>query len=460
MKKKIKKNLLTDPVKPLLFKLALPVMISGLLRTSYSFVDMIFASRIGGLQVASVAFVAPLFIMIQALGVGLSNGGVSIIAKTLGEDNREKASSYASQLRYIILIFASLMMMIGIFFATAILRILGVTGDMLEQSSIYTQIRFFSIPLTLIIQLYMTLYKSQGKMAVTMYMAFLGVVVNTGLNALFVIVLDRGIGGLAYATLLTMIIQAVLIIIDYHRNAHDFDLTWISGKKIFDFQAWKDLFRVGMPLAFSQGSTSFGFLLVNSFIAPYGYQVVAAFAIGNQVNSLFFAPTAGVGQALTPLIAQNWGRKAMDRIKTAINTGMVFAVVFGFFGAVAIQIIIRPLGSFLAKGDEIIISHVLNYIRMMGWTLIAWSIFQSLSGIFNGFQKTKVTMGVNLLRLWGVRIPGLLAFRFLFLSFAEYGVWYTMFFSNVITALAALALFFVYIPKIISSGMEKREVYS
>lgn len=424
-------------------------MLSGLLRTSYSFVDMIFASRIGGLQVASVAFVAPLFIMIQALGVGLSTGGVSVIAKTLGEEKPEKASRYASQLRYIILFFALALMLIGIFLSDAILRLLGISGDMLQQSTIYTKIRFFSIPMTLIFQLYMAFYKSQGKMAMTMYLAFFGVVANAGLNALFILVLDGGIGGLAYATLVTMLLQVVLILVFYHSKIHDFDLFWVYKRKILDPIILKDLFKVGMPLAFSQASSQFGFLLINSFIAPYGYQVVAAFAIGNQVNSLFFAPTTGVGQALIPLIAQNWGKKAMDRIRTAISTGLVFAIVFGFIGAVCIQFIIEPVGTYLAKGDPDIIKHVLNYIRLMGWTLIAWSIFQSLSGIFNGFQKTNITMSITIMRLWALRIPGLLALRYVFTSIGEYGVWYTMFFSNVITALLALVLYFVYIPQLL-----------
>lgn len=442
-------DLLNDPVKPLIFRLAVPVMLSGLLRTSYSFVDMIFASRIGGLQVASVAFVAPLFIMIQALGVGLSSGGVSIIARTLGAGERGRTIRYASQLRNIIILFSLILMLTGIFLSDVILRILGVSGEMLQQSSIYTRIRFYSIPLTLIIQLYMSFYNSQGKMTVTMYMALFGVIANATLNAIFVLVFQWGIAGLANATLLTLFLQAVLIIWTYHMSRQDFRIQWIIDGKLLDFPVWKDLFTVGMPLAFSQVSSQFGFLLINSFIAPYGYQVVAAFAIGNQVNSLFFAPTTGVGQALIPLIAQNWGRMAMDRIKTAINTGMVFAFVFGFIGAVCIQFIIRPLGSYLAKGDEVIIVHVLNYIRLVGWTLMAWSIFQSLSGIFNGFQKTKITMGITVMRLWALRIPGLLVFRYLLPCFGEYGVWYTMFFSNVITALLALILYYVYIPRIL-----------
>ena len=450
-------DLLKDPVKPLIFKLALPVMMSGFLRTSYSFIDMIFASRLGGVQVASVAFVAPLFIMIQALGVGLSTGGVSVIARFLGEGDSKKASAYASQLRYIILLIALIISVIGLFFSDSFLRSLGVSGDLLQQSAVYTQIRFFSIPFSLLIQLYMTFYKSQGKMTITTKLAFFGVLGNTLLNWLFISVLNQGIGGLAYATLLTMILQTIAIVWDYHRGDHSFNLLWRAEKTLLNFKIWKKLFKVGLPLSFSHGSSQFGFLLINTFIVPYGYQVVAAFAIGNQVNSLFFAPTSGVGQALIPLIAQNWGKKSLNRIKEAINTGMVFALLFGIFGAIVIQFIILPLGAFLAKGDEVIISHVINYIRLMGWTLIAWSVFQSLSGIFNGFQKTNVTMSISILRLWGLRIPGLLMFRYLLPAFAEYGVWYTMFFSNVITALMALLLYFLYIPKKIFRSMEISE---
>ncbi|MDC7220580.1 MAG: MATE family efflux transporter [Spirochaetales bacterium] len=445
MKEKMNPDLLNDPINKLLVRLSLPVMLAGLLRTSYSFVDMLFASRLGGVQVASVAFVAPLFIIFQALGLGLSNGGVSIIAKLLGENNEKKASHYATQLRSLTLAITTLICILGLFISENILAILGLEGDMLRESAVYTQIRFYSIPFAIFVQLYMAYYKAQGKMAITTKIALMGVLGNTALNALFLFVFNKGIEGLAYATLITQAGQALYIYFRYQTEKHGFDLKWNFFSSKTDFKTWKELLTVGLPLSFSQASVQFGFLLINTFIVSYGYQVVAAFAIGNQVNSLFFSPTTGISQAFVPLIAQNWGQKSGSRIKETIRRGVIFTLSVGTVGAVCIQFIIRPLGTFLAKGDQVIITHTIHYVRLVGWTLIPWGLFTSLSGIFNGFQRTRMSMSINVIRLWGLRIPGLLLCSYVFTSLGEYGVWYTMFFSNVITALIAVVLYFIFV---------------
>ncbi|MDC7222222.1 MAG: MATE family efflux transporter, partial [Spirochaetales bacterium] len=395
MRKSKDPDLLKDPIKPLIVKLAIPIMLANFLRSTYGFTDMLFASRLGGVQVASVAFVAPLFIMLQALGMGLSTGGISIIAKLLGEGNKEKASFFAIQLRYITLLMAGIICILGIFLSDGVLKMLGLSGDMLHEAAVYTRIRFFSIPFTLMVQLYMTFYKAQGKMAIATKVALMGVVGNVLLNTLFLYGLNMKIEGLAYGTILTQILQAIYIYFHYHRHEQSYRLPRHFFHGPVDRAVWKELFRVGLPLAFSQASTQFGFLLINTVIVPYGYQVVAAFAIGNQVNSLFFSSTTGIGQALVPLIAQNWGQKDFGRIQKIIKNGTIFSLLFGLYGSICIQIIIGPLGSFLAKGDPVIIGHVINYVRLVGWTLIAWSIFQSLGGVFNGFQKTKMTMNIN-----------------------------------------------------------------
>lgn len=447
--KKRNSDLLTDSVNDLLIKLATPLMVSGLLRMSYSFIDMIFASRLGGVQVASVALVAPLFLLVESFGLGLSSGGVSIIAKALGEDDSSKAAAYASQLRILILLFALLVSIPGVLFSNSIVEIFSAERDLHQNATLYTKIRFLSIPFAMSIELYSALYKSQGKMSITMILAFLGILCNIVFNGLFIGILKMGIGGLAFATLITMFIQAVYVLYDYHKADHSFSIYWIGKERFLDRELCGRLFHVGLPLVFALGSAQLGYLLINIIIVPYGYQVMAAFAIGNQVNTLLFEPATGLSQAMVPLIAQNWGRRAMERIRDIINRSMSFAIIFGVAGALLIQLIIDPLGTFLSKGDEVIISHVLNYIRMMGWTLIAWCIFQSLSGIFDGFQKTTVTMTISIIRLWCLRIPGLLAFRYLLPTLEEYGVWYTMVLSNVITALLALLTYLIYIPKIL-----------
>jgi len=444
-----------DSIKSLIFKMTLPVMLAGFVTTSYGFIDMIFASRLGIVEVASIAFVTPLFMMLQALSMGVIRGGISIIATLLGQQDANQACAYATQLRFLIILLSLLFSIPGFFFVPHILNATGVSAELYVQSVTYSRILFLSIPVTLLFQLYGSFFKSQGKMKVISSISIFGVCCNALMNALFIYSADFKIDGLAYATLVTAFLQACIIIYLFKRDEQDVKVMWSTQPFYSKWLVWKKLLVVGMPLAISQASSQFGFLVLNIFIVQYGHQAVAAFAIGNRIHSLLFSPAKEIGNALVPLLAQNWGRGAIDRVKETIKLGIIFAVCFGVLAGIVIQVIKYPITHFLTQDDPLVYQHVINYVSLVGWTVIAWAIFHTLQGIFNSFQKTMFTLMINLFRLWGIRIPGTFMFFYFMPSVAEYGIWYTMFFSNALTVIFAIGYFMMTIPFMLQQATEK-----
>ncbi|MHA2936709.1 MATE family efflux transporter [Vibrio sp. RC27] len=448
-------DLHNEPIKDLIYKMTAPVMLAGFVTTSYGFVDMVFASRLGSVEVASVAFVTPLFVMLQALAVGVIRGGISIIATLLGQNKPEEATAYATQLRLLILFLSVVFVVPGTILLPAILGAVGISSELYQQSLIYSRILFLSIPLVLLFQLYMSFFKSQGKMKIVSKISILGVVCNAVMNAVFIYGFHYDIDGLAYATLVTYFIQLAIVIFLYQRENHEFKLEWSTSKTFSKLAIHKKLLKVGLPLSFSQASTHFGFLVLNIFIVQYGHQAVAAFAIGNRIHSLLFFPAKEIGAGLIPLLAQNWGRGAIDRVREAIKLGLIYSLIFGAFAAIVIQLIKYPIASFLTPDDPETYANVINYVSLVGWTVIAWSIFHTLQAIFDSFQKTMFSFAITIVRLWGLRIPGILMFYYFIPSVAEYGIWYTMFFSNSITLIFAIAYFMWVVPPMLKKEDEK-----
>jgi len=451
-------DLHNEPIKDLVFKLTLPIMLAGVVTTSYGFVDMIFASRLGIVEVASIAFVTPLFVMIKALTNGVIMGGISIIATLLGKKKQEEASAYATQLRFMVILLSILFALSGFFLLPKILNAVGISAALYTQSVIYAQILMVSIPISLMFQLYSSFFKSQGKMKVISLVSLIGVGCNAIFNALFIYQFELGIDGLAYATIVAAVVQMLIVIVLYCKDQHEVQPDWHVSPHYSVGKIWKRLLVVGLPLSFSQASTHFGFLLLNVFIVQYGHQAVAAFAIGNRIHSLLFSPAKEIGNGLVPLLAQNWGRGAIHRVKEAIKLGLLFAISFGVFAGVIIQLIKYPIAHFLTKDDPIVYQHVINYVSLVGWSVIAWAIFHTLQGIFNSFQKTMFTFIINLFRLWGIRIPGILLFYYFAPSVAEYGIWYTMFFSNALTVIFALGYFVAIIPGMLNNTKRTKKV--
>jgi len=388
--------------------------------------------------------------MLQALASGVIRGGVSIIATLLGQKEQDQASAYATQLRVLILLLSVLFSIPGMMILPRILEASGVSIALYQQSLIYSEILFLSIPVVLLFQLYVSFFRSQGKMKIISTISVFGVLANAILNTLFLYLFEFAIDGLAYATLLTAALQVVTILWLYHKEKHEFTLGWRISAGFSRFTISKKLLQVGLPLSLSQASTHFGFLVLNIFIVQYGHQAVAAFAIGNRINSLLFTPAKEISSGLIPLLAQNWGRGAILRVKETIRLGLIYTLLFGIVAALVIQVIKYPIARFLTMDDPETYQHVINYVGLVGWTAIAWAIFHTLQGIFISFQKTLFSLLVDIVRLWGIRIPGILLFYYFVPSITEYGIWYTMFFSNVLTVLFAFAYFMKVIPPMLS----------
>ena len=448
-------DLHNDPIKSLIYKMTIPMMLAGVVTTSYGFIDMIFASRLGSVEVASIAFVTPLFIMLQAFATGVINGGVSIIATFLGEQDNKQASAYATQLRLLIMSLSVIFAVPGVFILPSLLEAVGVSEALYTQSLIYSRILFLTIPITLFFQLYSSFFKSQGKMKVISLISIFGVLCNTVLNAVYIYLFDFGIDGLAYATLVTLLLQVLIIVFLYSKQNHEFTIGWKVSPEYSKAEIWKKLLRVGLPLSFSQASTHFGFMVLNIFIVQFGHQAVAAFAIGNRINSLLFSPAKEIATGLVPLLAQNWGRGSINRVKEIIRFGLIYSLLFGIFAAIVIQLIKYPIARFLTNDDISTYQHVIDYVGLVGWTVIAWAIFHTMQGIVNSFQKTTFTLIINMVRLWGLRIPGIILFYYFVPSLAEYGIWYTMFLSNTITLLFAIVYFIKIVPPMINKQQEK-----
>jgi putative MATE family efflux protein len=460
IKMKPKVDLHNEPIKDLIFKMTVPVMLAGFVTTSYGFIDMIFASRLGSVEVASIAFVTPLFVMLQAFAAGIIRGGISIIATLLGQNEHDEASAYATQLRLMIVALSAIFVVPGFLLLPMILEAIGVSSDLYTQSLIYSRILFLSIPVTLMFQLYISFFKSQGKMKIISKISIFAVVCNAVFNAVFIYGFKFEIDGLAYATLLTSFIQLLIVVLLYRKENHEFTIGWISSNQYSNLFIYKKLLTVGLPLSFSQASTHFGFLVLNIFIVQFGHQAVAAFAIGNRIHSLLFFPAKEIGTGLIPLLAQNWGRGAIGRVRETIKLGLIYSLAVGVIAAIIIQVIKYPITSFLTQDDPETYQNVINYVGLVGWTVIAWSIFHTYQAIFDSFQKTMFSFAITIVRLWGLRIPGILLFYHFAPSLAEYGIWYTMFFSNTITLVFAMIYFMLVVPPMLQKQDDLKRAVS
>jgi Na+-driven multidrug efflux pump len=161
---------------------------------------------------------------------------------------------------------------------------------------------------------------------------------------------------------------------------------------------------------------------------------MAAYGIGNKVNSLITLPSNGVGSAVATIVGQNVGANQYDRAKEGYKLSMKISIAFLFIGGMILSrmpISTAIVGIF--SSDSEVVAMAADFLSIMAFWCWTNGIYNSTSGLFQGTGHTEVTMVIDATRLW--------IFRFLTLFICEVifkmgvrSIWYCVVVSNGISA--------------------------
>jgi Na+-driven multidrug efflux pump len=198
-----------------------------------------------------------------------------------------------------------------------------------------------------------------------------------------------------------------------------------------------------------QAIQALGFVIINSFILNYGPAVSAAFYIGNRINSLVMFPVSSVSSILAIYIAQNVGAKNIERAKASFRTCMVIAITLMTSGALLIIPFRMTLVSIFNNNDPLTIQYAAEYTLFLHLGLPLMGIFQTYLSTFQGSGDTKYSFVLAIIRLWVLRIPMVLGFKY-FTDLGPLGVWYAMLISNILIVFVGAFLYskVQFLPKI------------
>lgn len=206
-----------------------------------------------------------------------------------------------------------------------------------------------------------------------------------------------------------------------------------------EFTYIKKLTELGLPASIGQATIAIGFVVLNSFVNTYGELTLAAFGIGNRINSLIVMPVMGIGGAVSSIVGQNIGNDDIKRIKECVFKSSVLGAAFSVAGTVILLIWGNSLIRFFSTNKDII--YLGNeYLKYISLSLIGLAILPIITGALQGAGQTKKAMYLNMSRLWIFRLPALLILPF-FIGKTEKVIWYAMFGSNIIAMLIAIYVY-------------------
>lgn len=385
---------------------ALPTTIMMIVMSFYTIVDGIFVSRyISTNALSSVNIVFPIIMIFIGVAVMLATGSNAIIARQLGEGHDDQARETFSMILVISGIIGIFLAVIGNMFIEPLVRALGASDILLEDSILYLRIQLLSCSALIIQILFQTYFVTEGKPGIGLFLTILAGITNIILDYVFIVLFQMGVTGASLATSIGALIPSVFGLIYFTVSRKTL---WLVR---FRFSR-KDLIQTccnGSSEMVTNLSTGIITFLCNLLMMKFaGEDGVAAITIIQYSQFFMNALTLGFSQGVSPVISFNYGSKNTRQIHQVYRYSMIFILLasVAVFGAAQLS------GGILIE----IFSHPgTNVYRLArhGFTIFSFSflfagVSTMASALFTAFGDGKTSAVISFVRTLGLIVISLM----------------------------------------------------
>ena len=436
----------TMPVRPLLLRMAWPMMLSMLIQALYNLVDSMFVSRLSGeaFQALSLAYPVQMFMVAVCVGAGV--GLNALLSKRLGQGDRTEAQTVALNGIFLYLLCYLLFLSFALFFARPFMAFFTADSVILSSGRTYlTLVTGVSVGMTMQFATERILLAC-GDPVGPMVIQGVGAVVNLILDPLLIFgpgpFPALGVAGAAAATVmgqLTGMSVGLLLL----RRLRRLPLSPRGFRPRADILF--ELCRIGVPAAAMQSLSASMTLGLNKIMALYDPSAVFILGAYFKLQTFLIMPVAGLTNGLTPLVAYNYGARSRARILALTRFALTLGAAIMAVGALLLLLIPGPLLG-LFGADQTVLHAGVPALRQIAAGLVFAGLSTVLCAVFQALGAALTSLTVSLLRQILLILPaayllGLLSPRLMWLSFSL---------SEVLACLAALALFRILVRKKLS----------
>ena len=374
----------TLPIPKLLIQQAIPASIGILVMSLNILIDTIFVGQwIGSNAIAAINVVLPVSFFIAALGMSIGIGGASIISRSLGEKNLEKAEQTFGNQISLTLALTTFVVIFGLIYVDQIIPIFGGKGSLFDLAKTYYVIVMYGVPVLAFCMMSNNSIRAEGKPKNAMYAMLLPSVSNLILDYVFIKGFDWGMMGAAWATTLSYGVCASYIIYFF-----------LSGKSSLkpDIQAFipkiglvQEIASLGSVTLVRQAMVSITVLLVNNILFTLGGESsITVYAIISRMLMFATFPIFGITQGFLPIAGFNYGAQNWQRVRKSINISITYSSVMASLIFVAIFLFSDAIPSIFSKDisvsdqTSVALRYVFMALPVIGIQLIGAAYFQAI----------------------------------------------------------------------------------
>lgn len=347
----------TEPIGKLMLSMGIPMILSMVLQAVYNIVDSAFVSNMkengeAALNALTLAF--PVQMLMVAVGIGTGVGTNALLAKSLGQGNKEKASKVAGNAMTLGAVIYAVFLLFGIF---GVRFYIGTqtSNPLIEEMAVEYLTICCIVSLGIVFfSIFEKLLQATGRSQFSTIAQVAGAVTNIILDPILIYgwcgLPEFGVKGAAYATVIGQIVSMVTALV-FHLK---FNKEITNGLKYMKLEGKivKEIYAIGLPAIISQALMSFMTYGLNIILGSISEAAVTAYGLYYKVQQFVLFAAFGLRDAITPIVSFNHGMRSKSRVKEGIKYGMGYTLAIMFIGMALIEIFAVPFAALFGLSGE------------------------------------------------------------------------------------------------------------
>ncbi len=413
----------------------IPIMIGNIFTQMYNMVDAVIVGQtMGADALAAINAGSSLTMVCSAFMVAVGIGASVIAAQYFGAHDQagiRKAISTTLVVAVAVGLFVSIVPAI---FLKPLLHLMQTPKDVFDDCYDYMLIYMLGNICVFFYHMGTAVLRGLGDSKYPLYMLILCSVLNVVLDLLFILVFHLGVAGAAYATILSQLVSAVLIVIRMCGKRYGAELTVKTLRA--DKAMAIAILTIGIPAGLQQLAMSVGNVVVQSFVNSFGKETIAAFGSVIKIDGFIILPLMAIGNAITTYVGQNIGAKKMDRLTHGVRISVLMTVIIGL-GLGVLLFIFAPWVTMIFTTEEAVVRMGGEGLRLLAFFYVFWGLNQLYGGILRGAGATMIAFLANVIAT-AVRV--VVAYFLGYRTGSYQGIWISFAVTNILGA----ALTFLY----------------
>jgi putative MATE family efflux protein len=389
-----------------IFLLAVPMVLEMLMESLFAIVDVFWVARLGANSVATVGLVESVLSLVYAVGMGLGLSATAMVARRVGEKDRDGAAVAGVQAIALGLLVGLGMGAPCLYFAPHLLRLMGASPAVLAVGTSFARITLGGCGVVLLLFLNNAVFRGAGDAAIAMRVLWVSNSINMVLDPCLIF----GLGpfprlGLTGAAVATMIGRGIGVAYQFHRLLKGGEHIRIFAQQIrLNLEVMLRLLTVSATGITQLVIPQIAWTILVRIVSAFGSAALASYTIGIRIIIFFILPAWGLSGAAATLVGQNLGAKQPERAEESVwKTGFYNMLFLGGEG-VLLFLFAAPVMRFFTH-DPAIIPLGVSCLRILSLGNVGYAYGMVMQQAFNGAGDTLTPTFVNFFGFLLFEIP-------------------------------------------------------